>query len=451
MSPSELANANVVTPLFLAIMLLGGVLILFERRDWVLPTFLVLTTFVSQVFHIYVFGLNFFTSRILFLFVLARVLARGEHRGLRWLPMDKALVVLSVWMIIAESLQRGMPGFVYGVANYSYDALGTYFVCRIFISKATDLRRLIACLAWSCCVLGAFMLAESLTRHNWLTALGAVVDDVQERAGRMRCQATFLHPVLAGTYGAVLLPLFAACWWQGPRVKKLAVAGCIATTVITLTAGSGGPVMTFAAAAIALCFWPLRGRMRLVRWGVLLTLIALHLVMKAPVWALIGRMQVTQGASAYHRFELLDSFIRHIGDWWFIGIEKTESWGYLTDDVANTYCIVAKHSGLLGLILFIRLLAAGFREVGLRRKDAGADRATEIMVWAFGASLFGHLVTFMGTSYFDQTHVLWALTLAMIASLGLLAEKQETLEKIKMAEASLTEEGITQELPAAAN
>jgi hypothetical protein len=73
------------------------------------------------------------------------------------------------------------------------------------------------------------------------------------------------------------------------------------------------------------------------------------------------------------------------------------------------------------------------------------------MVWAFGASLFGHLVTFMGTSYFDQTHVLWALTLAMIASLGLLAEKQETLEKIKMAEASLTEEGITQELPAAAN
>jgi hypothetical protein len=208
--------------------------------------------------------------------------------------------------------------------------------------------------------------------------------------------------------------------------------------------------MTFAAAVAALCFWPLRGRMRLVRWGVLLTLISLHLVMKAPVWALIGRMQVTQGASAYHRFELLDEFIRHIGDWWLIGTEFTRTWGYFTDDVANTYCIVAKHSGLLGLILFVRLLATGFREVGLRRNDAGADRATEIMIWAFGASLFAHLATFMGTSYFDQTHVLWGLTLAMIASLGLLSEAQEKLATNEADDAAKAEATIPQEATTAA-
>jgi len=241
----------------------------------------------------------------------------------------------------------------------------------------------------------------------------------------MLCQASFLHPVLAGTFGAALLPVFVACWWEDRGMKRLAVAGCIASTVITVTAGSGGPVMTYAAVLGALCLWPFRHQMRIIRWGVLLTLIALHIVMQAPVWALIGRLQIVQGASAYHRYNLLDNFIRHIGDWWLIGVNSTEDWGWLTDDVANTYCIVAKHGGLLALILFIRLFAVGFREVGVRCREVEEDRPTELMVWALGASLFGHLVSFLGTSYFDQTRVLWFLTLAMIASLHLLTQPQE--------------------------
>src|SRR5438445_275260 len=153
-------------------------------------------------------------------------------------------------------------------------------------------------------------------------------------------------------------------------MKIFAVSGCIAATVITVTAGSGGPFMTYAAVFGALCLWPLRRRMRALRWCILLTLISLHIFMNAPVWALIGRLHITQGASAFHRYELLDSFIRHAGDWWLIGTESTEGWGYLTDDVAITYCIIAKHAGILGLFLFIRLFILGFRDIGTARIGA---------------------------------------------------------------------------------
>jgi hypothetical protein len=147
--------------------------------------------------------------------------------------------------------------------------------------------------------------------------------------------------------------------------------------------------------------------------------------MKAPVWFLIARLNVVAGASSFHRAELIDAFIRHFFDWWLIGTQVTGDWGFETDDVANAFCVVAKHAGLLGLLLFIRVLSTCFREIGFLRGEVESDRPTEIMVWAFGASLLAHVVSFFGTSYFDQTNILWHITLAMLASLALLTSQPD--------------------------
>jgi hypothetical protein len=419
---------------WIAVLLLAGIVMVCGPRKWVLPIFLTATVFWGLQNRVYIFGMNFFTARILLLFAWARVIARGEYQGLQILPLDKAFILFSIWSLLTETIQRGTAGAVYGTANYIYDALGTYFLGRVLLADARmpQLRQIIRVLAVICSLLAAFMIAEYLSRRNWLSILGTAFEEVQEREGHLRCQATFQHAVLAGTYGAVLLPIFAACWWQ-PRMKALAVGGCVASTAMVLTAGSGGPLLTYAAVLGALCFWPLRHQMRIVRWSVLLTLVGLHLVMKAPVWALIARIKIIPGASSYHRYVIVDAFMTHINEWWLIGVQDTASWGWFTDDVANYFCIVGKHAGLLGLFLFIRVLAAGFREVGLVRKSGSSSWPTEILVWAFGASLFAHMVSFWGTSYFDQTIVLWHLTLAMITSLSLLIQSQEA-EAIPLAE-----------------
>jgi hypothetical protein len=407
---------QMISPQWVLTLLGTALALLFGPRKWVLPLILVVTAFFSIKNRIYILDLNFFTVRILLLFAWARVLVRGEHRELEILPMDKAVVLFCCWSVVTETLQRGMPGTIFGVSNALYDGLGTYFLARIFLRDAQVFWQLIKTAGAICSALAFFMLAEHLTGHNWLTPLGAVLEAAQVREGRLRSAATFCHPVLAGTYGAVLLPLFAACWWQ-PRLKKLAIAGCLASSLMVFTAGSGGPLMTYAAVLGAICLWPLRRNMRLVRWGILLALVSLHLVMKA---------------SAYHRAALLDAFVRHFSDWWLIGTPNTESWGWQMDDVANNFCIVAKHAGLLGLLLFISVLVLGFREVGLRRREAEPDRPTEILLWAFGASLFGHVVSFFGTSYFDQTNVLWYFTLAMLASLKRLTSQTDEVAELEV-------------------
>jgi hypothetical protein len=156
--------------------------------------------------------------------------------------------------------------------------------------------------------------------------------------------------------------------------------------------------------------------MRLVRWGFVATLVFLHLVMKAPVWALIARVDVVGGSSGYHRYMLVDQFIRRFGDWWLLGTKVNSEWGWDMWDLANQYVAVGEVSGLLPFVFFLAIIVCGFKYVGLARKvcEEKRKKENEAFLWAIGAALFANVVAFFGISYFDQTQVVWYALLAII-------------------------------------
>lgn len=164
--------------------------------------------------------------------------------------------------------------------------------------------------------------------------------------------------------------------------------------------------------------WPLRKYMRLSRWALLVVLCGLHLVMKAPIWALIARIDVTGGSSSYHRYMLVDQCIRHFGDWWLFGVKETASWGWDMWDLANQYVAVAATSGVVPLIFFVAILVFAFKYLGRTRRLVEGDRQQEPFLWALCAALFANCVAFFGISYFDQTMVSWYLLVAMIGAVA---------------------------------
>jgi hypothetical protein len=166
--------------------------------------------------------------------------------------------------------------------------------------------------------------------------------------------------------------------------------------------------------------------MRAVRWGVVLTLIALHIVMHGPVWSLIEKIDISGGSSSYHRYMLIDQCIRHFGDWWFIGVKDTSVWGWDMWDTANQYVGTCDNSGLLPFLLFVAVLVYGFKCLGRARRAAGKDKQRALFIWALGAALFANLVAFMGISYFDQTMVAWYSLLAAISAVAAVRPKRES-------------------------
>jgi len=307
-------------------------------------------------------------------------------------------------------------GAVVNRLGFLYDVFGIYFLLRFLIGDYEDVKRTIRVLAVICGVVAVFMIREQLTGLNVFSIFGGVPEVALVRDGQLRAQAMFAHPILAGTVGATLLPLFVGLWWQGSRWKTTAVLGSLAATAMVLTSGSATPLLSLVAGIAALCMWPLRRQLRWLRWSVVTALIGLHLVMKAPVWALIGRINVVGGSSGWHRYELIDEAIRHFGDWWLFGTKNPGSFGYYMGDLSNAYVVVAYSGGLLALLCFIGIFVQSFRKLGIARRAARNNRRLEVMIWAFGATLFSTSMAYIGIWYFDQSVLTWYALLAMICA-----------------------------------
>jgi hypothetical protein len=277
--------------------------------------------------------------------------------------------------------------------------------------------RAIRVLAFIVVVLGGVMTIEQLTRgwNPYFLLGGARGTGVMERDGAIRSMGSFGHSILAGTFGAVLVPVFVGLWWKERKYRVIALLGIVGATMMTVASHSSTCLSGLLAGVLGLCLWPIRDRMRLVRWGIVITLMSLHMVMKAPVWHLISRLDLSGGSSSWHRYFLIDSCIRHFWQWWLIGTTSNVNWGWDMFDTANQYVEHAVSGGLLGLISFLAIIVYGFKYVGWARQ-AATDKRQALFFWALGSALFAYAMSFIGISLWDQSIVEWYAFLAFIGA-----------------------------------
>lgn len=137
-------------------------------------------------------------------------------------------------------------------------------------------------------------------------------------------------------------------------------------------------------------------------------------MMKAPVWFLIARIDLTGSSSSYHRANLVDKFIQNFSEWWLIGTRNSYSWGWDLWDIQNLFVSTGLGGGLAGLICFIAIFVYGFSMLG-NASNGIIDEQQERCLWTIGATLFSYMVAFMGVNLFDQMRLLWFMLLAIIS------------------------------------
>ena len=125
--------------------------------------------------------------------------------------------------------------------------------------------------------------------------------------------------------------------------------------------------------------------MRLVRWVALLSVLALNLVMSAPVYYLLGRIDLTGNSTGFYRAALIESTIRHFNEWWLGGTDYTRHWmasgvPWSQDhvDITNYYIRMGVDGGLPLMLLFIYILVVAFRigGTGLAQQSRRTLRAS---------------------------------------------------------------------------
>jgi hypothetical protein len=409
MSPEHLrfgggAADSAISPIVAVLLAIAIVLIMVLPRKWAIMPFLI-AFFSIPIGEVLVVGNVHFTAlRILILAVLARRLtfSRSEKYPGGISGIDWVVIFWSISAVGAFYLEfPGMPSVVQG-AGVLVDTLGGYLAVRSLIPDAEGVRYAVKTLAVVCTILGLGMIYEQVGHMNVFGLLGGMIlgTGLTVRDGHIRAGAT-LGCLYAGAFSGVLIPQF--IWlWKEPKCRIAAAFGLFGAVAMVFTSYSSTSQLALLGSVIGLGMWPLRKKMRMIRWGIVSCLVGLDMVMKAPVWALIARIDLTGSSSSYQRYQLVDMTIRHFGAWWLIGTPDYVNWGWDSWDLCNQFAAVALTGGLLTLIFYLAIFKRGFAALGNVRKRVEGDRRQEWFVWCFGSTLFATVVAQFGINYMAQ-------------------------------------------------
>jgi len=408
-----------VDPVVVAFVVLNAVALLFLPRRWAPLPLIVGACYMTRAQTVEVGVASLTVVRLLIPVGFLRILIRGERIRGGVNALDVLMIVWGVWMVGSVAFHANPESpFVLRVRDL-YEAWGLYLLFRVFCQTREDIRTLCQILAVVLVPIAVAMLAEKWTGANIFARFGGVPQFSTVRNGVIRAQGPFAHSILAGSIGGVCLPAIFPLWRDRRLTAAIGIAACLA---IVFASGSSGPILAAGSGIGVLLLWPIRERMRLVRWTTAAIYIGLELVMNRPAYFIMADVDLMGGSTSWYRVQLIRSTFQHFNEWWLVGTDYTRHWmpsgvpsNPTQTDITNHYIAMGVVGGLLLMVLFICLFIKAFWYVGAAIRSEVDDR-NKFYCWAIGASLFAHAMTCLSISYFDASIIFLYLTLAASAA-----------------------------------
>jgi hypothetical protein len=383
---------------------------------------------------------RFTVIRMLIFVGAMRVLIRREGPAGGFNRMDWLLMVWAVWAVCCSGFHKEPTETLINHLGLAYNDLGIFLLIRCFCQSEEDAVTIVQCTALILVPVALEMVFEQVAHRNLFAFLGGVDESPTMRVGRLRSQGPFAHAILAGTVGAVCAPLMIGIWRKHRFIAKAGLAACL---LMVVTCASSGPIASLLMSAFALILWRWRHLTRQMRIAAVVGYIVLDIVMKAPAYYLLARIDLVGSSTGWHRAALIEAAIKHLNEWWFVGTDYTAHWlptgvPWSDDhtDITNYYLGLGVKGGLPLMLMFMVVMWFGFRNIGTTlRAQAEAHSPVEdqFFVWSIGASLLAHASTAVSIAYFDQSVVFIYLTLALtnsLASVSRVAPSQEQAEHL---------------------
>ena len=395
------ADHTVVHPLGLMALACAVLAVLFlPRRHTIIPLLLIAVA-IPGAQRIVIASLDFTFIRVVILTILAAASLRGHWRGLRFGTPDLLITLWMVWGILANGMLTGGMDGVVAATGGAINSVGAYFIGRIYIRSGSDMIRLFRWLAIISIPMLFFFMVERMTGHNMFSIFGGVPEETMVRNGRLRVQGPFSHPIMAGVFWASLLPCIGALWMGSTKYRSKILLPMFCILFIVINTASSTPVMAVLLGMFGMALYVLRYKLRYLVGATAITLVALHFMMTQPVWHLISRIDLANGSTGWHRYNLIEQAINHFNEWWMYGVEYTGHWGWGLQDITNQFVFEGVSGGLLQLLLFTAFLTSVFLSLGKALRNH-RGRMESWLLWGVGVSLFVHCMSFLAVSYFGQ-------------------------------------------------
>jgi len=434
--PQDYYNVTTLHPLGLVAFLLIATAIILVRREYAVLPLLVMAVFIPSAQRIVIGGLDFTLLRLTVLAGLMRIVLRGETTSLQVTALDKVLLLWGVLAVVTYTVQQQSVSALANRLGYMMETVGVYLYARSVIRNSEDVDRIVRQVILIAIPVLILFLFERFTSKNLFSVFGGVPEITWVREGRLRVQGAFAHPILAGNFWAAILPMVAYRWWVPGTRRMVVMLPSIMFVLLILLSASSTPILGVMAGVSVLFTIRYRHMMKWIPLAATLIYIVLDIAMKAPVWHLISRIDLTGGSTGWHRFYLIDQAIRYFREWAFFGTPSITHWGVFRNDVTNQYILEAIRGGLPTMVAFIAVIVVAIKTVKNLTDvymEAG-DEATAWLAWALGATVVVHAVNFIAVSYFGEIIVLQYLGFGMIGALAQGAQFNQRRTSIRNAQ-----------------
>jgi len=390
------------------------------RKHFILP-FILGACFVPVDQRIIIESLDFTPVRILILVGVLRILLRNEWRPVKLNIFDKTLLAWAICGAIVYVLQWGDMRAVIYKCGVLYDILGLYGLFRHSIRSWQDVRYTIKILALCLLIMTPFIMLEWSTGRNPFALIGMVVTEVRD--GHLRCQASFQISILMGVFWATMFPLFFSMAMTDKN-KLLYWGAVIASIAAVFASASSTPLGALIVVLLIIGAFKWRQHTSIAWMGFFVLLVGLHLVMKAPVWHLLARVNIVEGSTGWYRYYLIEQAVNHFSEWAWLGTRDTSGWEYRFDnphqfDITNQFVLEGVLGGAVTLCLFIVLIGLGFHTLAKHYRQSH-ERQQLWISWGLFVAMIANCVSFLGVSYFGQ---IWILLYLQFGIIGFIAQE----------------------------
>ena len=407
-----------ITPVTLFVTIILCCAIIGVSRDKVIPIYVIGMCFVPADQAIVIAGLDFKVLRIFALVGCLRIALKSEKGRFKFNQMDWLFMG---WVLIGTlaylALWGTMQAFIYKLGML-IDTFLLYYVFRVYLREFNDIKRAMLTLVASMIVLTPLIMIEHIAGVNPFSIMGRDVISIRE--GRTRCSGAFSHAILLGSFAASIVPISIALLKSNLSKKRsnknFYILGVICSIYVTIASASSGPILALAAGLLSVLAFRYRKYTGKITYGLIILAVLLHMVMKAPVWHLISRIDLTGGSTGYHRFYLIDQTIKNFGEWALIGVKGVEHWGVWYGDVTSMYIAQGVNGGIVTMILFIWMIVLCMR-VSWKYSMLKMDKGKQWIIWGFFCSFLTHSASFLSVAYFGQINMLLTLSFVIGALL----------------------------------
>jgi hypothetical protein len=352
--------------------------------------------------------------------------AFAKRSRVRWGALDVAVLVLVV--LRSASLLLNFSNGVGAVITFLLQLALPYVVFRLLATEVETVRAL----TFTVVATGTLLALEGIREHNGVPNpfFSLMPPQYQAsqwarpelRAGAVRAEASFGHPIAFGMFLALVLVLTLALALTVRAVlARVALFGALGLCLLALTGTlSRGPLLVAALGATAWLLISFR-RIAVLRVGALLAVLS-AVIVTTPIAATVDRLvaastgDTREARSAQYRLEIL-AVVKDPEQFSLLG--KPNEDGSVTaavyartglKSIDSEYALVYLFAGVLALAALLAI-AALLLEVAARPRLSPVERAWAV---AMAASCLNLLTVALLT---QQSELFWAST-AIVAGIG---------------------------------